>query len=145
MGFIIPNAGGLARELIERVGEERLRLSDPHIIMAPDGIHKVKQCEIFVDDERIGIVSVNSVRPRIVHVYFYGSIPDYFIPGYDVQPKNGRITLFASQRSEPKWTRVDPKDLCQPNNIQGQPLYRYDVHQIRLADYEVAAKLRFIE
>lgn len=138
----IPHARGLVEELSSRVRD--LLVNQPSEKMAPDGIHKVTQYEIFDQDRRLGVVEVNSWDfkgiTQIDSVAYEG-----VIPGYNEERVIG-MTAAAEYNLEDAFDtpiRFGLNDHTRPNDTWEKPLYRHDGHPLRLADYEVSGKERY--
>lgn len=136
MAFTIPDANGLAQELVDRFGEERLRLSDT--LERKLGNMEIKETEVFLDGKKIGDVRVNFYMGgldkdiRMVSMVSYKGI----IPGY-VNPSNKTEQISISAQEYPTSPNINHLSFTQ-NNTPERPLHRTDGHQsIRLADHEV--------
>lgn len=132
----IPHARGLTEELSSRVRD--LLVNHPTEKMAPDGIHKVTQYEVFGQDRRLGVVEVNSWDFRGItqfeHVTYEG-----VIPGYNGEKVIGMTATADYNLGNAFDTPIGfgLNDNTRPNDTWDKPLYRHDGHRLRLADYEV--------
>lgn len=134
----IPHARGLVEELSTRVQD--LIVGQPTEEMAPDGIHKVIQYEVFAGVRRLGVVEVNSWNfngvTQIDHVTYEGVVPGYNegrVIGMTATAKYNLSDVFDTPH-------FGLNDNTKPNNTPEKPLYRHDGHPLQLADYEVPGK-----
>jgi hypothetical protein len=142
MGFTVPYAGGLARELLSRVEEERLGLSGPYVTADSKRGDEIRRYFISLDDSLLGEVNVKfryyENVSRIFYLEYRGRIPGY------VTMEGGKIIAMVARGIPGRESDLEGVDLSKPNNTPENPLYRVDGHPLEFADYEVDAEGRIV-
>ncbi|GEM_PF-5177258 len=136
MGKHIPHAGGLERELDQRV-PGRWIASDPDVKTEDE--HTVTARVILVDSKPIGTLIIRTYHPqghkdveRVKLVNYDGVMPGYENPG-----NIGTISMRASEVALGRG--ISPDDGKKRNDTLKLPLYRHDYHPLGLTDNEVLA------
>lgn len=143
MTFTIPEANGLAQELLERTRGRKLSVSEPREQLAANKLNKITTIDVLVDEEPIGRVEINSYETNgvrcIASVGYVGRMPGY------VNTATGRDEILLTATEFPdEYVNVLSRIPTQtPNNTSDNPLYRIDRHQtLRLANHELNGRAK---